>query len=415
MAEVHKTINASGADYTTPALWEADIPADADVGDPWIGTFTGAITVAVFTWNVSNANNAPHKLTVNDASYHAGQKSTGAMIRDTGGVAITISTPAIIIEKLRLENTRNQPIISISSATATVQRNLFFKNSTTGGGTTDQCRSSGAGTRTFRNNIFTIDIGTPLRQLYCLTSGTNNIYHNAFNNEDGVTSVDYAISATTGATANIYGNILAGTYATAEVQTGGTVNYDYNMTIRGAFAGTNGWDMTGLSIAATDIFTDSVAGDCRIKSTFAAYSYINAGNNVSGTVDVVGNYWIANVQNIGPWQDYPAAPAWTTGVELPSGQVGVAYNQDVDGTGTGTITIAEVGGTLPDGITFADNEDGTGTFAGTPTETVNIEQPLRRQDAWGQYADRTFTAEITGGGQASTGSRALDLDLGFSL
>lgn len=61
----------------------------------------------------------------------------------------------------------------------------------------------------------------------------------------------------------------------------------------------------------------------------------------------------------------PPAPQITT-IALDDADEGVPYSMDIETTGVCTSVLMV--GDLPDGLTYTDNEDGTGTIAGTPTE-----------------------------------------------
>jgi hypothetical protein len=60
------------------------------------------------------------------------------------------------------------------------------------------------------------------------------------------------------------------------------------------------------------------------------------------------------------------APAFAVSSPLPAGAAGTAYSAKIATTGAPAPAIALAGGTLPAGLTFANNGDGTATIAGTP-------------------------------------------------
>lgn len=60
------------------------------------------------------------------------------------------------------------------------------------------------------------------------------------------------------------------------------------------------------------------------------------------------------------------APAFAVSSPLPTGTVGTAYSARITTTGAPAPAITMTGGTLPAGLTFKDNGDGTATVSGTP-------------------------------------------------
>jgi hypothetical protein len=60
------------------------------------------------------------------------------------------------------------------------------------------------------------------------------------------------------------------------------------------------------------------------------------------------------------------APAFAVSSPLPTGTVGTAYTATIKTTGAPAPAITLTGGTLPAGLTFVDNGDGTGVISGTP-------------------------------------------------
>ena len=80
---------------------------------------------------------------------------------------------------------------------------------------------------------------------------------------------------------------------------------------------------------------------------------------------------------------------------LPGGETGAAYTATLQAVGgLPPYSLALVVGTLPDGLTFTDNGDGTATIAGTPTETFAGLLVVRLTDADGVRVDRQLTLVI---------------------
>lgn len=80
---------------------------------------------------------------------------------------------------------------------------------------------------------------------------------------------------------------------------------------------------------------------------------------------------------------------------LPGGETGSAYTATLEAVGgVPPYTLALVVGTLPAGLTFTDNADGTATIAGTPSEAFAGTIVVRLTDALGASVDRAFALTI---------------------
>jgi hypothetical protein len=132
---------------------------------------------------------------------------------------------------------------------------------------------------------------------------------------------------------------------------------------------------------------------------------------ISGTpaADQVGRHTITvQMENLIDFQnpvtaqltiDVYGAPAFTS-----SATPGMGEDQNdsftVTTTGYPAAALQVVGGTVPPGITFTDNGDGTGTFSGTPTDKTNTSYPVLVQAS--SPAGTTTQAMTIGIGPAPT-------------
>jgi hypothetical protein len=86
------------------------------------------------------------------------------------------------------------------------------------------------------------------------------------------------------------------------------------------------------------------------------------------------------------------APAITSAATT-SFQVGVAGSFTVTSSGYPTPTI-DLGGTLPTGVAFLDNGDGTGTLSGTPGASGNFPLTLTAINSVGSFVPQNFTLTV---------------------
>ena len=99
MAEIVKTIGATGRDYATPTLWEADLDnagiytaADDARGD----VYNDAVINDAFTINGGGGIGlTSRKLTVPSSERHDGTENTGSRIEYNGGAGGTLCLVAI--------------------------------------------------------------------------------------------------------------------------------------------------------------------------------------------------------------------------------------------------------------------------------------------------------------------------------
>ena len=84
-----------------------------------------------------------------------------------------------------------------------------------------------------------------------------------------------------------------------------------------------------------------------------------------------------------------------TPTSIPAVTVGTAYSQDFGATG-GTLDYTfQLGGILPDGLSFVDNADNTATISGTPTATGIYPITVGVVDAAGCTAYRQYVLVVT--------------------
>jgi hypothetical protein len=138
----------------------------------------------------------------------------------------------------------------------------------------------------------------------------------------------------------------------------------------------------------------------------AAGSYCSAALTAGGTVIQWG---ILDGQRTGVPTGLTDVSAMTTGnffsvalsgigvlpLSLSQGTVNIAY-PDVSFTeigGGGAITWSRTG-TLPPGMSFTDNGDGTATLSGTPTQTGSFDFTAKATDAFGGFGSRSYTLTV---------------------
>lgn len=88
----------------------------------------------------------------------------------------------------------------------------------------------------------------------------------------------------------------------------------------------------------------------------------------------------------------PIAPAFTSS-PIETGSTDAAYSYPISTTGTPAATISATT-TLPAGLTFTDNGDGTATISGTPTVSGSFPIGLHAENDGGS-ADQSFVLVIT--------------------
>lgn len=103
-----------------------------------------------------------------------------------------------------------------------------------------------------------------------------------------------------------------------------------------------------------DRFTDTCRRESTTKSIGSSFDILVTDNN---GCEVTQSYSI-----IPPCHDFTFSPS-----TFPGGTVGSAYSQSVTVTNTIPPTSFTLSGSLPDGLSFVDNGDGTFTISGTPT------------------------------------------------
>ena len=133
-------------------------------------------------------------------------------------------------------------------------------------------------------------------------------------------------------------------------------------------------------------FTDNGNGTATISGTPASGSggsypiEITAGNTVGGTSQ---SFTLTNSE--APSITSPATATFSTGV---------AGTYTVTTTGYPAATITE-SGTLPSGMTFKDNKDGTGTIAGTPVSGSQGSYPVTLSATNSSGSTATLSLAIT--------------------
>jgi large repetitive protein len=99
--------------------------------------------------------------------------------------------------------------------------------------------------------------------------------------------------------------------------------------------------------------------------------------------------WSATVTNIGP------TPPTITSADATTFTEGTAGSFTVTTQGDPTPAISETGQTLPSGVTFVDNGDGTATLAGTPAAGTAGTYTITIKAANGNLPDATQTFTLT--------------------
>ncbi len=161
-----------------------------------------------------------------------------------------------------------------------------------------------------------------------------------------------------------------------------------------------------VTTAGIPIPTTSEAGTLPAGMTFA--------DNGNGTGTLSGNPTVSGVFSISfTAQNGVGAPVtqlFTLTVNQPPAitsannttfTVGAAGSFTVDTTGFPSPSITETG-TLPTGVTFIDNGNGTGTLSGTPGAAGSFSITFSAQNGVGSAATQTFTLTVGKGNQTIT-------------
>jgi hypothetical protein len=172
----------------------------------------------------------------------------------------------------------------------------------------------------------------------------------------------------------------------------------------------------GVSVAAGDVngdtFADIITGpgpgtQPRIK-IFSGLSHTELASFLAFSSSFQGGVFVAAVK------DAQTELVFTSDDETTF-QVGVAGTFDVTTTGgAGTVTLT-VTGTLPGGVTFTDNGDGTGTLAGTPDPGTGGVYPLvfHANDGVNPVVDQNFTLTVNDA-PAITSANSATFNVGMS-
>lgn len=274
MAEVVKSIQSSGGDYATLAAWEAAIPADQALADPWVAQFDEVMDGGIVTINVSNANSAPHKITAasgyrfNDgASWPAFNPGEGArIVNDNSGNNVLVETPAIIIEWVEIDGAghpRNGIRVNTGGSTCTA-RYLLMHDS-------QYCLRAFSGDLLAHNCMVWPNRGTDSNGATVINSGpTLTVYNCTF-----YAATTYGVVQSAG-TLNAYNNISVGS---GSADYSGTIGGDYNLSSDTSAPGTTNWQ----SVAASTILESVTASseDLHLKSSVnGTYE----GGDYSGTI-----------------------------------------------------------------------------------------------------------------------------------
>jgi hypothetical protein len=165
--------------------------------------------------------------------------------------------------------------------------------------------------------------------------------------------------------------------------------YSYTFTASGSpapsFTVTGGALPPGLSLQPVSGILSGT------PTTPGTYNFHVQAANTSG-----GNPAISPLITIGVGSP-SSAPAITTTATATSVQVGQALAFNVSASGQ-PLPALSVTGTLPSGITFTDNGNGTGTFGGTPPDGSEGTYPvtLTASNGISPSATQTFTIAVTG-------------------
>jgi hypothetical protein len=172
----------------------------------------------------------------------------------------------------------------------------------------------------------------------------------------------------------------------------------------------------GVYVAAGDVngdtFADIITGPTqgtqpRIK-IFSGLTQIELVSFLAFSTSFHGGVFVAAVR------EPQTAPVFTSDDETTF-QVGIAGTFDVTTTGgVGTVTLT-FSGTLPGGVSFTDNGDGTATLAGTPDPGTGGIYPLvfHADDGVNPVVDQNFTLTVNDA-PAITSANSATFDVGVS-
>jgi hypothetical protein len=141
-------------------------------------------------------------------------------------------------------------------------------------------------------------------------------------------------------------------------------------------------------------------------------------SDAGGTLAVnIASSSAAECYNCGPFRTYTAgnligtaAPVITSAASA-SYPVGATVNFTVTSTGAPTPALT-VTGTLPSSVTFTDNGDGTGTFAGTATPVGVYTLTITASNGVKPDAIQTFTLNVVGTAPAITSAAGVSYPVG---
>lgn len=409
MADVNKSIKADGTgDYTTIIAFEAAITSNAAVGDPWIGTindsstYTGALTI-----NVSNTNNAPHKIKAGASFGHGGAFATGGQISVSAGNAVAIATNHITLEGFAISTSVvNAAMIFISGASteSVYLNNLMCRHTATTGST-----SYAVYVFSYKASAtITINGGCYVTRS-AHTAGNGLVFASAAYNValTNVSALNMGSSAKT---------IFVGALATltaincAAYNNASATNSGFGYTLQsgsdrnctddgGGNVGTNPQSTTDGST----FFVSQTSGSEDLHKLATLVNTLLGTNALAASVDIDGQTRIAGKCDIGADMLYPAAPT-VDATPAPNATYTVSDSFSVDhaATGTGTLTFDISAGAVPSGTSIT---GATGVVAGTLTTPELVDYTVRVTDAWAQTGTRQFTSEVVAlsGGDGSNG------------
>ena len=167
------------------------------------------------------------------------------------------------------------------------------------------------------------------------------------------------------------------TTASGQVISGVPVSF----TLDGAFAGVAVTDSSGVATVSDIPTSDAVGTD-----TGGVFAYFAGDINVKSSI-ASGDLTVSEAP----------APAMTS-ADSTTFTTGTAGTFTVTTTGVPTSALSETG-TLPSGVTFVDNGDGTATLAGTPAAGTDGTYPLTITADNGVVPDATqsFTLTVAAG------------------
>ncbi len=157
--------------------------------------------------------------------------------------------------------------------------------------------------------------------------------------------------------------------------------------------------VTGLDIVSTADPKLASLGDYGGKTktmTLLAYSpALNAAGGTNLNLDQRGNDRVKfDVADLGAIESNGAAPSISSSNSTVL-QPNANGSFTITTTGTGTITLTQTG-TLPAGVTFHDNGDGTATLGGTPTEGGVFNLTVEAVNGFPGAQSQQFTLTVQG-------------------